>query len=242
MLGVVDVLLLGGESVSVDERLVSLEHLLSVLVGSDDGRLSVEEVDLLERETLGLGDEEVGEDDASGAGGSPEEEDLDSEVGRLGSVDSGGGRVDEVRGGVSDTEVPEPVGRGRHGHGLGSDGEGEDLSGDDPGDWSPGGGESGDVDADEGDEHSLGGQVDGSSLLGGSDGDSDDGDEELAGAHDDGSPDEELPSAGSVDEEDTGDGHDDVDDVGDDGDDERVRDTGSLEEGGSVVEDEVDTG
>ena len=128
-------LLSGQGSVSVNEGLVSREHLLPVLVGSDDGGLSVEEIDLLEGETLGLGDEEVGEDDAEEAGGSPEEEDLDSEVGslrggekkeggrsaselgslfvkrktHLSSVDSSRGGVDEVRGSVTDSEVPEPV-------------------------------------------------------------------------------------------------------------------------------------
>jgi len=78
-----DGLLLGEASVSVDERLVSCDHLLPVLVGSDDGRLPVEEIDLLERESLGLGDEEVGEGNAESAGSSPEEEYFDSEVGSL---------------------------------------------------------------------------------------------------------------------------------------------------------------
>jgi hypothetical protein len=58
-----------------------------------------------------------------------------------------------------------------------------------------------------------------------------------------GSSGEEKGSSSSlVNNEDTRDSHDDVDDVGDDSDDEGVVDAGPLEERGSVVEDEVDTG
>lgn len=42
-------------SVSMDEGLVSLEHLTSVGVGLSDGRLSVKEIDLFERESLSFG-------------------------------------------------------------------------------------------------------------------------------------------------------------------------------------------
>jgi hypothetical protein len=45
------------------ECLVLFEHLLAVLVRADDGGLAIEQVDLLERETFGLGDEEVREDE-----------------------------------------------------------------------------------------------------------------------------------------------------------------------------------
>ena len=50
-----------------------------------------------------LGHAEVGEDEAARAGRSPNEEDLDFET----SVS--GADIDEVRGGVANTEVPEPV-------------------------------------------------------------------------------------------------------------------------------------
>lgn len=40
-------------------------------------------VDLLKRQSLGLGHKEVGENDADGAGGAPEEEHLGSQVGFL---------------------------------------------------------------------------------------------------------------------------------------------------------------
>lgn len=39
----------------MDEGLVPLEHLPSVLVGAEDGRFPVEKVDLLERKSLGFG-------------------------------------------------------------------------------------------------------------------------------------------------------------------------------------------
>lgn len=68
-----------------------VEKLLAVLVGTEDRAVAVEEVDLLEREALGLRDElgsvrgvgqgeqthEVGEEDAEQAGRAPQEEDLD---------------------------------------------------------------------------------------------------------------------------------------------------------------------
>lgn len=51
MLGLVG----GRESLLVvQEGLVVLQHLLSVSVGLGDGGLSVEEIDLLQRKTLGL--------------------------------------------------------------------------------------------------------------------------------------------------------------------------------------------
>ena len=105
-----------------------------------DATRTSEERTLLEGKTLGLGDDEVGEDDTEAAGSSPKEEDLDSEVGSLGtagerkqeervsvregtrreqiskdSLHTGGRRVDEVGSSVSDSEVPEPVAGEREG-------------------------------------------------------------------------------------------------------------------------------
>lgn len=125
------------DTVVVGEGLVLGEHLGTVLVRLDDARLAVEEVNLLERETLGLGDAEVREDQASGASGTPDEEHLDTETSRLDTRGTVGGLVDEVRGGVSDTKVPEPVGGDGEGHGLGSDGEGEEFTGEHPDDGTP---------------------------------------------------------------------------------------------------------
>jgi len=58
-------------------------------------------VDLLERKALGLGHQEVGEENADDAEGAPHEEDLGRQVGILG--------VDQVRGDDGDDAVPEPV-------------------------------------------------------------------------------------------------------------------------------------
>lgn len=58
--------------------------------GVDRGGVLVENVDSLERQSLGLGNAEVGEDEAANASGSPDEEHLDTEV----SVARAG--VDEV--------------------------------------------------------------------------------------------------------------------------------------------------
>jgi len=193
----------------------------------DGGGVLVEDIDLFEGETLGLWDAEVGEDEASDTSGSPDEEHFRSEVTKLG--------VDNVGGCVSDTEIPEPVGGGRHGHGLCADGEGEDFGCDDPCDGTPGGGEKGNVDADECDEDFLAG------LVGDGDGYSDDGDQVLAYQHTGCSDEEETATSDVVDCPKGGDGHYYVDDVGDDGDDEGVGEARVGEEGSSVVEDEVDT-
>ena len=85
------------------------------------GSVLVQDVDLFEGQTLGLKrgislsitsgrkntnlrDAEVGENETSGTGGPPYEEHLNPET-------SGAGlRVDQVRGSVTNTKVPEPVG------------------------------------------------------------------------------------------------------------------------------------
>ena len=90
-----------------------------------------------------LGDAEVGENETSGTGRSPDEEHFDLEASGPGLF------VDQVWGGVTNTKVPEPVGGNGEGHGLGSDVEGEDLSGDDPCDRTPCRSEEGDIDTDE---------------------------------------------------------------------------------------------
>jgi hypothetical protein len=58
-------------------------------------------VDLLQAQTLGFGDEEVGEEHAGGASGAPDEEDLGLEVALV--------LVHQVGGDEADDEVPEPV-------------------------------------------------------------------------------------------------------------------------------------
>ena len=75
--GVLDVGLLG-------------EELVAVRDGGEGRRVDVEEVDLLERETLRLGDEEEREGEAQEAAATPDEEHLGTEVGVSGTI------VDEV--------------------------------------------------------------------------------------------------------------------------------------------------
>ena len=123
--------------------------------------LVIELVDLLESKAFGLVDEEVNEADTQKAAAEPDEEDLGLQVGVAWSP------VDEVRGGVGDGPVEEPllwlifaikrgvvgmltVGCGGHGQALCADLEWEDLAGNDPSDWSPSGGKEEDEDTDEG--------------------------------------------------------------------------------------------
>lgn len=92
-----------------------------------------------------------------------------------------------------------------------------------------------DKDADERDEDAL------SSEVLGTDGDSDGGDDELRDGHSEGSVEEEKATSIAVDSPDSWQCHDNVDDVCNYRDDEGVADATVLEEGGAVVEDEVDT-
>lgn len=213
-------------------------HVLNVLEG--DGRdkarglpglgaLAVELVDLLEGETLGLVDHAPDEEDADEAASAPDEEDLGAQVGVTGAV------IDHVRGGVSNGEVEEPVAGSGHGERLGTDLERENLTGNDPGDWAPGAGKEEDVDADECDQSLLG-----SHVLNTSDstGNSDD---ELADSHTDGTEEEEVAATPLLDKVETGKGGADVDARSNHSDNKGVLDTRVLEEGSTIVEDEVDT-
>jgi hypothetical protein len=212
----------------------------------------VHDIDLLERETFGFGDTEVGEDQAAEAGRAPEEEDLDAQVGVSGTG------VDEIRGGVGNAKVPEPVGGDGERHRFRAHVEREDFTGDDPCDGTPGRGEESlhrremmmmsisnslwriqgvtyDVDADEGDESVLTG------CVTRRDGDTDDGDDELANGHTSRTPEQETPTTEALNAVHTRERHEAVDKVSSDLDKECVLDAGLLEEGGTEVEDEVDT-
>ena len=198
-------------------------------------------VDLLEGETLGLRDEEVGVDEGASAETTPDEEDGGLEVALVGA--------DHVGGDDSDDGVPEPVRGGGEGNTTGTDGEREDLADDDPGAGTPGAGEEEDEDGDEGNLGVDGRDVGGTSLTSGveesvveADGHTNDGDEELADQHAESTPNEErttTPLLNGVE----GDGSGaDVDEGEDQGDQEGVADGASRrQEGGGVVEDEVDT-
>ena len=177
-----------------------------------------------------LGDAKVGENEAAGTGGSPDEEHLDPKTSRAGLF------VDQVGGCVTDTEVPKPVGGNRHGHCFGSDVEREDLTGDDPGDGAPCGGEERDIDADKSDQSLLSGDV----LS--RDCDTNDGGQELANAHADGTDQEGLPSTELLDIPHARESHEDVDDIDGDSDQERVGNARVLEKRGTGVDDEVETG
>ena len=123
-----------------------------------------------------------------------------------------------------------PVRRGRHRHSLRTDVERENLAGDDPCDGTPGGGEGGDVDTDEGDERLL------ARVVVDRDGDANDRDEILANTHDGSAVEEERAATEPLDTPHTRKGHEHVDDVGGDRDQEGVLDTRVLEEGRAVYE------
>ena len=132
--------------------------------------------------------------------------------------------------------VPEPVGGSREGNTAGTDGQREDLADHYPGTGTPGAGEEEDVDTDEGNHGSDG-------LVVIVVGDTDDGDDELADNHAESTPQEQRTTTdllNSVERERSG---ADVDNGGDDAEQEGVLDCAELgEEGGTEVEDEVDTG
>lgn len=203
-------------------------------------------INLLERQALGLGDEEVGVDEGAGAETAPDEEDGGPEVATV--------LADHVGGDDGDDGVPEPVGGGGQTDTARSDGDGEDLADDDPGTRAPGGGEPEDEDGDKGD---LG--VDGADVVGDhavglisgrggvsvveADGDTNDGDEELADKHTEGTDEEDASATESLNGPEGERSRADVDEGEDERDEEDVVDsTSGLEEGGRVVEDEVDTG
>lgn len=133
---------------------------------------------------------------------------------------------------IPNDEVPEPVGGGGKGDTLSTDREREDLADNDPSSGTPGGGETGDVDAHKNDEASRGGL---GTLLRGTN----DSDDELAHQHDGGTPDEDSATAETLNHPEGSRGGDNVDEVGDEGDQEGVINTNGLEEGGTVVEDEA---
>jgi hypothetical protein len=199
-------------------------------------------VDLLEGETLCLGDEEVGVDEGDGAEAAPDEEDGRLEVTLVGA--------DHVGGDDGDDGVPEPVGGGGEGDTARADGKGEDLADEDPGTGTPGGGEEEDEDGDEGDLGVDGGDVVGARGAVGEGGGvvetlshTDDSDQELADEHTERTDEEECAATELLHSVEGERGGADVDEGEDERDQEGVADgAGRLQEGSGVVEDEVDTG
>lgn len=203
-------------------------------------------INLLKRQTLGLGNEEVSVDEGAGAETTPDEEDGGLEVTAV--------LTDHVGGDDGNDGVPEPVGGSRQTNTARSDGDGEDLADDDPGTRTPGGSEPEDED---GNESNLG--VDSADVVGDhavgvissgrrvgvveADSDTDDGDDELANKHTKGTNEEDGSTTESLNSPERQRSGADVDESEDQRDEEDVVDgTGRLEEGSRVVEDEVDTG
>jgi len=199
-------------------------------------------VDLLEGQTLGLGNEEPGVDEGARAQASPNEEDRRLEVALV--------SADHVRGDDSDDGVPEPVRGSGKSNTARADGEREDLADDNPGTGTPGAGEEEDEDSDKGNLGVDGGDVNSASIASSvdiglveADGDTDNGNKELADQHAKSTPDEQRTTSELLNGVE-GDGSGaDVDEGEDQGDQEGVADgAGRGQEGGGVVEDEVDTG
>ena len=199
-------------------------------------------VNLLESKTLGLWDEEVSVDKGACAQTTPDEEDGRAEVTLS--------LTDHVWSDDGNDGVPEPVGGGGESDTTGTDWKREDLTDDDPGTWTPGGGEEEDEDGNEGDLSVDGGDVVGNGVTGSievgvveTNGNTDDGNEELADQHTKGTPDEKRTTTDLL-HGDKGDwSRADVDEGEDEGDQESVLDGASrLQERSGIVEDEVDTG
>ena len=82
-------------------RLISVSRVWNPLGRVARRRLFQHAVNLFQAEALGLRNEEVGEEDTSGAGGAPHEEDLGLEVAVV--------FIDHVGRDEADDEVPEPI-------------------------------------------------------------------------------------------------------------------------------------
>jgi hypothetical protein len=204
----------------VDVGEADLGHKLLALPGLVDD--TVQLVDLLQRQALGLVDHEVDKGNAHEAEAAPHEEDLALEVGVL--------LVDHVGGGEGDGPVEEPVAGSGHRETLGAGLEGEQLAGNDPGDGTPRRGEEEDVDAHERDGSALGSQVRGTGDC------ACDGDNELAHTHADGTEKKQVAASEALNHVETGEGGDNVDSIGDDLDDEGVLEASVHEVLCSVVD------
>jgi len=97
-------------------------ELPSVGIGLDGCAVLVKDIDLLQGKTLGLSNEEVGEDETSEASRTPDEEHLGAEA----SIARPG--LDEVRSGKGDGPVHKPVGGSGECDTLGTDVERVKLS------------------------------------------------------------------------------------------------------------------
>lgn len=147
--------------------------------------------------------------------------------------------ISELMKGGRTYAVPEPVGGGGETDTTGTDWEREDLANDDPGGRTPGHGETGDEEADEGDHGGDGGVV---ALVGLARGVTNAADDDLHDNHAHGTVDEDGAATEALDNVEGDRGGADVDEGSDELDEEGVADRAELlEEDGTEIEDEVDT-
>lgn len=204
-------------------------------------------VDLLKRQALGLGHNEVGVNEGTGAESAPDEEDLGLQVTLV--------SANHVGCNDGNNRVPQPVGGGGQTNTTGTNGKREDFTNDDPSAWAPSRSKPED---ENGNERDL--SIDGSLVLGDGrvlagirarvrvrDGmvkassNTNNGDDELAHQHAESTNQQNRAAAESFDRPERDGGGKDVDDGKDHGGQEDVGNgLGRLEEGGREVEDEVD--
>ena len=159
--------------------------------------LGIHLIDLFKRKTLGLINKTPNEERTDQTEASPKEEHLGTHV----DTRVRGSRVGvhHIGSSIGDGPVEKPIGSGGHGKTFGAGFEREDLTGDDPGDGTPGGGEEENVEADERDEDFAGGLA--VRVCGAGDGD-----DELADEHADGTPEEHGAATPFLDHVETGNG------------------------------------
>lgn len=237
-----DRLLLGLFVLGMDHTLLGSEcSVWAPCSGGTRSSLLHHPVNLLKRETLGLGNEEVRVHQAGSAETTPDKEDRGLHV----TVVS----ADHVRSNDGNDGVPEPVGGSGQSNTAGTNGDREDLANENPGTRTPGRGEEEDVDGDQGDLGIDSGDVVGDSATAAirvglveTGSNTDNGDDELADEHTEGTEDEKRTTTvllNSVERERSG---EDVDKGENERHQEGVADsTGGLQEGGGEVEDEVNT-
>jgi len=198
-------------------------------------------VNLLERETLCLWDEEVGPHEGGCAETAPDEEDGRLQVSLV--------LVDHVRGDNGNDGVPQPVGGSGQTNTTGSDGKWEDFTDENPCTWTPCRGKEEDEDGNESDLsidsrdvvcNRFTSSVEVSMVE--ANRDANDGHQELTDQHAESAVDENSATSELLNSVE-GDGcRANVDQVEDEGDQEGVVDsTRGLQEWGRVVEDEVHT-
>lgn len=146
--------------------------------------IGTHEINLLQRQSLGLIDEEICKGGRDCTGRAEDIENLSFEIRVI--------FTHQIRRHESDDEVPEPVRCGAESDAAAADGQGEHLARDGPAGGAPGAGESNDVETDEDEEHDLSGFVRGEYGA-------DDGDDKLAHGHEGAAVDKEGASTETLD-------------------------------------------